>query len=68
MNETKATEPILFLGPNDPPLEFQREEAAFAKVRERLVRDHPGAQGNLSTDDIGFCFSRGRSSPRSENT
>src|SRR2546421_65452 len=37
-----AKDPYAFPGPNDPPREWVREEAAYARDRDRLVRDHLG--------------------------
>jgi hypothetical protein len=33
--------PYDFPGPDDPPRDWSREEAAYAHQRDRLVRDHP---------------------------
>jgi hypothetical protein len=43
MNEPQKLDqkdPYAFPGPDDPPREWVREEAAYARERERLVRDH----------------------------
>lgn len=43
MNPPKLdSEPPPILGENDPPADFSREEAAYQRERDRLVRDHWG--------------------------
>lgn len=56
MNETKASGSVALLGPNDPPVEFQREGAAFAKERERLLRDHHGKIALIHEDEVVGVF------------
>jgi hypothetical protein len=37
---------------NDPPLDLSREEAAFQRERQRLVRDHLGHVALIHGDDV----------------
>ncbi len=37
---------------NDPPPDLSREEAAFQRERERLVRDHLGKIALIRLDDV----------------
>jgi hypothetical protein len=48
--ETKDEWPVL--EENDPPLDLSREEAAFQRERERLVRDHLGHVALIRGDDV----------------
>src|SRR5690348_3935303 len=55
MNEQQKTcprDPYAFPGPNDPPREWEREEAAYARERDRLVRDHLGKFVVIRQDEI----------------
>jgi hypothetical protein len=45
MNESQKVQkkdPYAFPGPDDPPRDWDREEAAYVRERDRLVRDHLG--------------------------
>jgi hypothetical protein len=44
------------LEPDDPPLDLSREEAAFEKERERLVRDHLGKLVLVHDDEVIGVF------------
>jgi hypothetical protein len=44
------------LGPNDPPDDLSREEAAYQRERERLVRDHLGKVALICGDDVIGVF------------
>jgi hypothetical protein len=44
--------PNAFPGPNDPPREWLRENAAYTKVRDALERDHLGEFVVLFRDDV----------------
>lgn len=44
------------LGPDDPPVDFTRENAAYEKERERLVRDHLGKIALVHQDEIVGAF------------
>jgi hypothetical protein len=41
---------------NDPPLDLSREEAAFERVRERLVREHLGQIALIHGDDVSGAY------------
>jgi hypothetical protein len=41
---------------NDPPLDVSREEAAYQRERERLVRDHLGKIALLRFDEVVGVF------------
>jgi hypothetical protein len=41
---------------NDPPLDLSREEAAYQRERERLVRDHLGQVALIHGDDVVGAF------------
>src|SRR5690349_21576017 len=41
---------------NDPPLDLSREEAAFQRERERLVRDHLGQIALIRGDQVVGVF------------
>jgi hypothetical protein len=45
-------DPYAFPGPDDPPREWLREEAAYARERERLLRDHPGKFVVVHQDEV----------------
>jgi hypothetical protein len=40
------------LGPNDPPVDFSREEAAYQRERERLVREHRDKIALIHEDEV----------------
>jgi hypothetical protein len=41
---------------NDPPRDFSREEAAFERERERLVRDHLGQIALIHGDEVAGVY------------
>src|SRR5437588_1374373 len=43
-------------GPDDPPIAFGREQAAYAKQKERLLRDHPGHIALFRGDELVGVF------------
>ena len=43
-------------GPDSPPIDFSREEAAYEKVRERMVREHPGKIALVHQDEVIGAF------------
>jgi hypothetical protein len=45
-------DPYAFPGPDDPPREWKREEAAYARERARLVRDHLGKFVVIHQDEV----------------
>jgi hypothetical protein len=45
-------DPYAFPGPDDPPREWAREEAAYARERDRLVRDHLGKFVVVHQDEV----------------
>jgi hypothetical protein len=56
MNQQVISSEWPVLEPNDPPLDIAREEAAFEKVRERLVREHCGKLALIHGDDVVGVF------------
>lgn len=44
------------LGPDDPPIDFSREEAAYERERERMVRDHLGQIALIHEDEVVGAF------------
>lgn len=44
------------LGPDDPPVDFSREEAAYQRERERLVRDHLDQIALVQGDEVIGAF------------
>jgi hypothetical protein len=54
--EIKDEWPVL--GENDPPLDLTRENAAFERERERLVRDHLGEIAVIHGDEIVGVYPR----------
>src|SRR5438067_13613766 len=54
---TKQTDlPLPTPGPDDPPVDFSRELAAYAKEEKRLVRDHPGWIALIHGDEVVGAF------------
>ena len=49
-------EPFPVVKPGDPPFHFDREEAAYKKEEERLVRDHLGKIALIHNDDVIGAF------------
>jgi len=45
-------DPYAFPGPDDPPREWKREEAAYGRERDRLVRDHLGKFVVVHQDEV----------------
>jgi hypothetical protein len=45
-----------FPGPDDPPRDWEREEAAFARERDRLVRDHLGKFAVVYQDEVAGVY------------
>jgi hypothetical protein len=43
-------------GPDDPPIDFGRELAAYARQRERLVRDELGKIALIHEDEVVGTF------------
>jgi hypothetical protein len=44
------------LDPGDPPLDFTRENAAYEKERERLLREHRGKIALVHQDELVGVF------------
>jgi hypothetical protein len=44
------------IGPDDPPIDFSREEAAYEKERSRLVREHCGWIALVHDDEVVGAF------------
>lgn len=44
------------LEPDDPPLDLSRENAAYDKVREQLLRDHRGKIALIHDDEVVGIF------------
>ncbi len=56
MDAQEAKDEWPVLEENDPPLDLSREEAAFQRERERLVRDHLGHVALIRGDDVVAAF------------
>jgi len=56
MNQLDTREDFLTLGPDDPPVDFSREQAAYEREKARLVRDHPGQIALIHGDDVIGAF------------
>jgi hypothetical protein len=52
MNDQEIKDEWPHLGPNDPPIDWSREEAAFERVRAGLFRDYPGQFVILRFDEV----------------
>jgi hypothetical protein len=52
--ETESEWPVL--EPDDPPLDLSRENAAYDKVRDQLLRDHRGKIALIHGDDVVGVF------------
>jgi hypothetical protein len=53
---TRREPPPPVLGPDDPPIDFSRELAAYAREEERLVRDHLGRIALIHGDEVVGAF------------
>ncbi len=53
-SETSLDYPVL--GPDDPPVDFTREEAAYQRERWRLVRDHLDQIALIHDDEVVGAF------------
>jgi hypothetical protein len=53
---TQQEPPLPVLGPDDPPVDFSRELAAYAKAEERLIRDHAGWIALIQGDEVVGAF------------
>src|SRR5437773_1773345 len=54
VNQKELPPPVL--GPDDPPIDFSRELAAYQKEEERLARDHLGKIALVHGDDVVGAF------------
>src|SRR6516164_6222887 len=52
----QAKQPLPVHGPNDPPHDLSREEAAYAREEQRLVRDHLGWVAVIRGDEVVSVF------------
>src|SRR5260221_3338386 len=43
-------------GPDDPPIDFHREEAAYARERDRLAHEHLGRIALIRGDELVGTF------------
>lgn len=55
-SQNTRSEPRPVLGPNDPPSDFSRELAAYAKAENRLVREHLGWWALVYGDEVVGAF------------
>jgi hypothetical protein len=51
-----AHRPWPVLGPDDPPFDYSREDAAYAKEAERLAREHLGKIALVYEDEVVGVF------------
>jgi hypothetical protein len=56
MNRHDAYSEPPVLGPEDPPIDFRREEAAYDRERPRLVREHLGRIALIRGDEVIGAF------------
>jgi hypothetical protein len=56
MSEPKALPDWLTIRPDDPPQDFTRENAAYEREQERLVRDHLGKIALVHEDEVVGAF------------
>ena len=56
MSQQETQSGWLVVGENDPPPDLSRENAAFERERERLVRDHPGKIALIHEDQVAGVF------------
>jgi hypothetical protein len=56
MDHTTVDDKPVRLGPEDPPIDFSREEAAYEKAREKLVRNHLGKIALVHLDEVIGAF------------
>jgi hypothetical protein len=56
MTDLDKDDELVVPGPNDPPIDFSREEAAYERERERLVRDHLGKIALVHLDEVVGAF------------
>jgi hypothetical protein len=54
-NSTTALEPAA-IGVNDPPIDFSREQAAYEKQKDKLVREHLGWIALVHDDEVAGAF------------
>ena len=57
MHSTDARIESRTLGPDDPPVDFSREEAAYERERARLVREQLGRIALIHGDEVVGVFS-----------
>src|SRR5437588_5102291 len=55
-NTSNGEQEYAFPGPDDPPREWAREEAAYARARDRLVRDHLGKFAVVHQDEVAGVY------------
>jgi hypothetical protein len=51
-----SNRPWPVLGPDDPPFDFSRENAAYLKEADRLARDHLGKIALVHEDEVVGVF------------
>jgi hypothetical protein len=56
MNQQDTSTEWPVLGPDDPPLDLSREEAAYNREREGLVREHFGKVALIHEDEVVGVF------------
>jgi hypothetical protein len=56
MNQPATINPWPILGPDDPPLDLSRENAAYERERENLVREHLGKIALIYEDAVIGVF------------
>jgi hypothetical protein len=56
MDQPRALDPWPHLEEDDPPLDLTRENAAYAKERERLLREHRGKIALIVGDEVVGVF------------
>lgn len=56
MSQQDSVDAWPVLEPDDPPPDFTREDAAYEKERERLVREHLGKIALVHKDEVVGAF------------
>jgi hypothetical protein len=56
MNLKDTSADFLTLGPDDPPVDFSREQAAYDRKKADLVREHRGQIALIHGDEVVGAF------------
>ena len=56
MSQANVRNGLVVLGPDDPPVDFSREQATYDRELERLVREHLGKIALVHGDQLVGVF------------